>query len=89
MHLIWSQNQKVKRGCPFCQGQCFESLRGDEESIIAYRQAFRRLPGGSQSRDLLWIFGRGADEPLAPNLQDLPAFKAFKRRVPILMRSTS
>ena len=38
-----------------------------------YRQAFRRLPRGSQDRDLLWIFGGGADELLAPNLEDLPA----------------
>ena len=38
-----------------------------------YRQAFRRLPRGSQDRDLLWMFGGGADEPLAPNLEDLPA----------------
>ena len=38
-----------------------------------YRQAFRRLPRGSQDRDLLWMFGGGADELLAPNLEDLPA----------------
>ena len=38
-----------------------------------YWQAFRRLPKDSQNRDLLWIVGGGADEPLAPNLQDLPA----------------
>ena len=38
-----------------------------------YRQAFRRLPRGSQDRDLLWIVGGGADELLAPNLEDLPA----------------
>ena len=38
-----------------------------------YRQAFRRLPRGSQDRDLLWIFGGGADELLAPNLDEQPA----------------
>ena len=31
------------------------------------------MPRGSQDRDLLWILGGGADEPLAPNLEDLPA----------------
>ena len=41
---------------------------------MAYRQAFRRLPQGSQDRDLLWMCGGGADELLAPNLEDLPAF---------------
>ena len=38
-----------------------------------YRQAFRRVPRGSQDRDLLWIFGGGADELLAPNLDEQPA----------------
>ena len=41
---------------------------------MRYRQGFRRLPWGSQDRDLLWIFGGGADEELlAPNLGEQPA----------------
>ena len=73
LRLVWSQNREVQKGCRFCLGECFESLREDEQSIMDYRQAFRRLPRGSQDRDLLWMFGGGADEPLAPNLEDLPA----------------
>ena len=73
LRLVWSQNREVQKGCRFCLGECFESLREDEESIMDYRQAFRRLPRGAQGRDLLWIFGGGADAPLAPNLEDLPA----------------
>ena len=74
LHPVWSQNREVQNGCRFCLHECVESLREDEESIMDYRQAFRRLPQGSQDRDLLWIFGGGADELLAPNLEDLPAF---------------
>ena len=37
---------------------------------MAYRQAFRRLPKDAQDRDLLWIFGGGADEPRAPALEE-------------------
>ena len=73
LHLVWSQIREVQTGCRFCLRECFESLREDAESIMDYRQAFRRLPRGSQDRDLLWMFGGGADEPLAPNLEDLPA----------------
>ena len=73
LHLVWSQNREVQKGCRFCQHECFESLREDEESIMDYRRAFRRLPLASQDRDLLWTFGAGADEPLAPNLEDFPA----------------
>ena len=46
-----------------------------------YRQAFRRLPRGSQDRDLLWIVGGGPDEPLAPSLEDFPAI-AMERTSP-------
>ena len=73
LHLVWSRNRECKKGCRYCLGECFESLREDQESIMDYRQAFRMLPRGSQDRDLLWMFGGGADEPLAPNLEDLPA----------------
>ena len=73
LRLVWSQNREVQKGCRFCLGECFESLREDEESIMDYRQAFRRLPRGSQDRDLLWIFGGGADELLTPNLDEQPA----------------
>ena len=76
-----SQNREVQKGCRFCLGECFESLREDEESIMDYRQASRRLPRGSQDRDLLWIFGGGPDEPLAPNLEDFPAI-AMERTSP-------
>ena len=81
LRLVWSQNREVKRGCRFCLGECLESLREDEQSIMDYRQRFRMWPPSSQARDLLWIFGGGADEPLAPNLDEPPA--------PYLMEHTS
>ena len=81
LHLVWRLNREVQKGCRFCLHQCFESLREDEESIMDYRQAFRRLPRGSQDRDLLWMFGGGAAEPLAPNILDSPAI-AMERTSP-------
>ena len=43
--------------------------------LMAYRQAFRRLPPDSQDLGLIWhVGGGGADDLLAPNLEDPPAF---------------
>ena len=72
LRLIWEQNRELRKGCRFCSSGCLNALRDDEGTIMEYRSAFRRLPRDVQDRDLLWIFGGGADKSLTPNLTDPP-----------------
>ena len=53
---------RSKTGCCHCSSGCFTALKNNTDSILRYRLACRHLPKSVQDRDLLWVFGGGADE---------------------------
>ena len=62
-------HQRAATGC--CQHGCLAALQSSQESILRYRQVFRRLPKDVQDRDFLWVFGGGTDESL-PATHEFP-----------------
>ena len=63
LRLIRDQIRKLRKGCPHCGCGCLEALQDQDESVMSYRLAFRRLPKDVQDRYMLWMFGGAIHEP--------------------------
>ena len=64
-HSIRHRSRQLHKGCQWCGYQCLESLAGEDDGILRYRQYFWSMPKTAQDRDLLWIFAGGVDRNLS------------------------